>query len=420
MLNCSINAVIGHRLIREVSIEFGFHAITQTEVHIYGSSRIGIEQRSITYSTSPFAWIGAEQHRDAGSKRYELTDHLGNVRAVISHLLVDRPTGFGYATQDAEVIDRRDYYPFGFGMEMPGRRWRVTGEGAARFGYNGKENDNEVKGEGNAIDFGARLYDARVGRWMSVDPKAQLMPAWSPYSFCFNQPLVFVDPDGQYPVYILTRAYAPYSTFGPGFKWHGDNRGHTLDRGASYRSLVSINYDTETRQTQVFGGHSRSYTTDGGKDAISPTLVTNKSKQGTNIIDVHSAGTNEAQIGARPIDQFTKLAITTEGNIKEDHVLSIVGTISGDNFPNQESMVYDSKGNGLWLGNFNTTGDREWGPVVNLLFEDENDVNISVNVRVKVNKDGVFQGVMQKENDGKETMISVGEWNKKFKSDDSK
>ncbi|MEY3386744.1 MAG: hypothetical protein RIR53_1555 [Bacteroidota bacterium] len=80
------------------------------------------------------------------------------VRAVISDLLVDRPTGFGYATQDAEVIDRRDYYPFG--MEMPGRRWRATGEGAGRFGYNGKENDNEVKGEGNAIDFGARLCTA--------------------------------------------------------------------------------------------------------------------------------------------------------------------------------------------------------------------------------------------------------------------
>ena len=38
-----------------------------------------------------------------------------------------------------------------------------------RFGFNGKENDNEVKGAGNSVDFGARIYDSRLGRWMSVD-----------------------------------------------------------------------------------------------------------------------------------------------------------------------------------------------------------------------------------------------------------
>jgi RHS repeat-associated protein len=169
--------------------------VKQTEAHIYGSSRIGIEQRSITYSTSPFAWIGAEQHRDAGTKRYELTDHLGNVRAVISDLLVDRPTGFGYATQDVEVIDRRDYYPFG--MEMPGRRWRVTGEGAGRFGYNGKENDNEVKGEGNQQDYGFRIYDPRVARFLSVDPLARDYPWNSTYAFAEGDAIRSIDLEGR-------------------------------------------------------------------------------------------------------------------------------------------------------------------------------------------------------------------------------
>ena len=108
---------------------------------------------------------------------------------------MDRPTGFGYATQDAEVIDRRDYYPFG--MEMPGRRWRVTGEGAGRFGYNGKENDNEVKGEGNQQDYGFRIYDPRVARFLSVDPLTRTYPSWSPYPFAMNRPIDGIDIDGK-------------------------------------------------------------------------------------------------------------------------------------------------------------------------------------------------------------------------------
>jgi RHS repeat-associated protein len=39
-----------------------------------------------------------------------------------------------------------------------------------RYGFNGMEKDDEVKGSGNSLDFGSRIYDARTGRWLSVDP----------------------------------------------------------------------------------------------------------------------------------------------------------------------------------------------------------------------------------------------------------
>ena len=210
----------------------------------------------------------------------------------------------------------------------------------------------------------------------------------------------------------MTRSYAPFETFGPKNKWHGDNRGHSIDRYASYRGRVIITHDTELKTTYADGGRSRSYTTDGKKDAYSNTIAHNRSK-GSNI-DVHSVAGNAAQDFAQPIDQFTKLTANIEGNIKKDHILSITGTISGDDFPNQESLIYDAKGNTLWLGNFETSGDRNSGPVWNLFFENENDVHI------KVNKDGIFQGVMQKGKDGKETMISIEQWNKRFKSDENK
>jgi RHS repeat-associated protein len=64
------------------------------------------------------------------------------------------------------------------------------------FGFNGKENDNEVQGEGNSIDFGGRIYDSRLGRWLSLDPLHRKYPSLSPYHFCSNNPILFVDFDG--------------------------------------------------------------------------------------------------------------------------------------------------------------------------------------------------------------------------------
>lgn len=139
-------------------------------------------------------------------------------------------------------------------------------------------------------------------------------------------------------------------------------------------------------------------------------MVENNRPKGK-YIDVHSAGRNEAQFGSFDIDQYTKLTADIEGDVKKDHILNIIGTISGDNFPNQESMIRDIQGNTVWLGNFKTSGDREWGPVWNLMGSDEGDVQININVRIKVNADGVFQGVMQGDK-----MISIADWNKQIES----
>jgi RHS repeat-associated protein len=66
-----------------------------------------------------------------------------------------------------------------------------------RFGFNGMEKDNELKGIGNSLDFGARIYDSRLGRWLSLDPLAAKYPSLSSYNFVANSPLTFIDPDGK-------------------------------------------------------------------------------------------------------------------------------------------------------------------------------------------------------------------------------
>ena len=75
---------------------------------------------------------------------------------------------------------------------------RICDEGGDRyrFGFNGMLKDNELAGMGTHLDFGARIYDSRVGRWLSVDPLAEKAPHWTPYRFGFNNPLVFIDRNG--------------------------------------------------------------------------------------------------------------------------------------------------------------------------------------------------------------------------------
>ncbi len=75
---------------------------------------------------------------------------------------------------------------------MPGRK----SSGGYRYGFNGKENDNEVKGEGNQQDYGMRIYDGRIGKFLSVDPITSKYPYLTPYQFASNRPIDGIDLDG--------------------------------------------------------------------------------------------------------------------------------------------------------------------------------------------------------------------------------
>jgi RHS repeat-associated protein len=119
--------------------------------------------------------------------RYELSNHLGNTLAVISDQ---------QASLNATVYNMSDYTPFG--MQMEGRKWALGG--VYRYGFNGKENDNEVKGEGNSLDFGARVYDPRIGRFLSVDLYKDLFPHQSPYINSGNSPIRNVDYNGMFKI----------------------------------------------------------------------------------------------------------------------------------------------------------------------------------------------------------------------------
>ena len=88
-----------------------------------------------------------------------------------------------------------------------------AGSGLYRYGFNGKENDNEVKGEGHQQDYGMRIYDGRLGKFLSVDPLSRDYPWYTPFQFSGNNPIRFIDLDGAEPAEPFK--YSPAIPFFP-------------------------------------------------------------------------------------------------------------------------------------------------------------------------------------------------------------
>lgn len=82
-------------------------------------------------------------------------------------------------------------------MTVPNRSYSSP---SYRYGFNGKEKDDNIKGSGNSYDFGARIYDNRVSRFLSIDPDFKKYTNLSPYAYAANSPIVMIDLDGRGPI----------------------------------------------------------------------------------------------------------------------------------------------------------------------------------------------------------------------------
>jgi len=211
-------------------------SLNLAEHHLYGSSRLGIEtyggqeylavwkqgispapsglrvttlntqvpwysggfadwirkDRAATYTGSTFniSLEKVEEQRMLGRKRYELTDHLGNVLATV----MDRKSGYGsagglYTGFNANLASVSDVYPFGMPIVN-----RSKAFGDYQFGYNGQMKSDEVYGKGNLNTAMFWEYDTRLGRRWNVDPVLKVQE--SSYASFGNSPFWLVDVDG--------------------------------------------------------------------------------------------------------------------------------------------------------------------------------------------------------------------------------
>jgi RHS repeat-associated protein len=135
----------------------------------------------------PFMWqfdggyVDLDANGAATCWNYYVTDHLGSTRKVVD--------------SNNNVKETINYYPFGSEMRMQDPA-QMAGDTWQPYRFTSKELDKQ---NGlNWYDFGARWYDvAGVPMWTSVDPLAEKYYNVSPYAYCNNNPVMFIDPDGR-------------------------------------------------------------------------------------------------------------------------------------------------------------------------------------------------------------------------------
>ena len=183
------------------------------EQYLFGSTRLGevaFDRPLVGVSEPPTSY---------GERRYELTNHLGNVTTVFSEYLTDYLDARDAPFTAPELIADRDYLAFGLGLEraedIPLAVSGIVKQSEYRYAFNGKEQDD--KGEWVSInspdniqrssthyDYGFRIYNPGLARFLSLDPLTTEYPMLTPYQFASNRPIDGIDIDGQeYLTYII-------------------------------------------------------------------------------------------------------------------------------------------------------------------------------------------------------------------------
>ena len=265
-----------------------------------------------------------------GFKNYELSNHLGNVLATVTDRKVPDidVTNSLYNHFNAQITSIADYYPFG--MQIEERSWTVPSN-KYRFGFNGQEKENEISGnDGDYLSFEYRVHDARLGKFLSVDPLFKDYPWNSTYAFAENRVIDGIDLEGLewQPVNGSGENVATDADNINNYKWVGyDSEGNAPSGTVLNASLPLLNIDGKKIGDRIFdteleskkGTYSLHY--DDGSDGFwsyvnkgeMPGMPTNgvlKSvKPKSNATTEISNGVNAARTGLDAQIEITEFAV---------------------------------------------------------------------------------------------------------------
>ena len=315
------------------------------EHHLYGSSRIGMRRyKNQTLIKRDFKILGinadgtynidsnsitnqvlATVSTDSfilrsGITTYELTNHLGNVLATITDKKIPvTDNGNNILYYQAEVITATDYYPFG--MVMPERNYTATDECGYRYTFNGKETDNET----GTQDYGMRIYNPAIAKFLSVDPLSREYPWNSSYTFAENDVIRCIDLEGA-EKYVVVRCWE-------GDKYKGTvylylpNSGVTrqIRTGPNAESTMILNLQlSDAQMKQIQSGNVYQTYTNGDVERLIPSidgLIFNVDAKGSRSIRSDAKLTN-SPLNAKEAED---LAATEKYIEKSDKKLTGMG-----------------------------------------------------------------------------------------------
>jgi hypothetical protein len=191
---------------------------SHAEQHLYGADRLGVHNKPVALAAS------GHNYMFLATKKYELTNHLGNVMAVVTDRRFVHSSN-GFAT--AEVVSATDY--FVFGSAMPSREYNGR---AYDFGFNTQMESPEIlPGHTTAMYW---EYDGRIGRRWELDPRP--VTGVSGYACLSNNPVMFSDMMGD-----TTTPLFHDGTVGRTINDPGENRQIYFNKGQD-KALINTLY----------------------------------------------------------------------------------------------------------------------------------------------------------------------------------
>ena len=317
---------------------------------------------------------------------YYYKDHLGSVRAIVN--------------PDNELVSAQDYDQKGYLLKS-----RTFESDDSKFKFTGKERDEE-----NKYDyFGARYYDARVGRWGQTEPYYNKSLSWTPYNYTFDNPINLLDFGGFFPYTFFVRTFIPASTAGFG-SFRGDDRGFSTSMDVTSR--ISQKFTLDPSLGKMLGPTTWSdptvryspYAIKRADPSSSLSDITiSKSSSSTDIFSfktTYSASDPLATEFASTVDIGNYFAISENLDLG---ILNVSQISSGDIFPALEAFVIDSKNNKVFIGVSPLTGTELD------MYGTGNVDRINSDIQIQIDKNGNFLGVNYRG-----SAYTIEEWNSQF------